>query len=77
MKRQMAISEFKAKALEVLKYVGERRGSIVVTKHGKPIAQVVPVDGVAPRPGSLAHTLIHEGDVVSPLGAEAWESTRR
>ena len=35
--------EFKAKCLKLLDEVAEKRETLVITKHGKPVAQLVPM----------------------------------
>ncbi len=40
--KTMAISEFKTHALKVLNEVAKSQETIVITKRGKPLAQVVP-----------------------------------
>jgi len=40
--KTMAISKFKAHALKVLNEVAKSQETIVITKRGKPLAQVVP-----------------------------------
>ena len=73
----MAISEFKAKALKVLDQVSQNQETIIITKRGKPLAQIIPYqekEAVA-KPGQLADTLVFEEDVVSPLGEEMWEAS--
>ncbi|PYV18754.1 MAG: hypothetical protein DMG21_03965 [Acidobacteria bacterium] len=56
---EMAISKFKATSLAVLERVRKTRRPVLVTRFGKPVAEVVPPPP-APRPkrwlGSLAHT---------------------
>jgi prevent-host-death family protein len=37
-------TEFKAKCLELMDRVSERRETFVITKRGKPVAKLVPVD---------------------------------
>ncbi len=67
---EIAISEFKAKCLALLKRVRKTRKPIRVTRFGKPIAEVIP-----PRPakpgtdwlGSMAQTFEITGDIVSPV----------
>jgi prevent-host-death family protein len=65
----MAAGEFKAKCLGVLDEVARTGLSVVVTKRGKPVAEVVPIREAAPLEGSI----LREGDVVSPL-EEPWNS---
>jgi prevent-host-death family protein len=74
----MAISAFKAHALQAVGRVASSRVRIVITKRGKPIAQVVPYQAPAATlaAGKLSATLVYERDIVSPLGAEPWESAR-
>ena len=74
----MAISAFKAHALEAIDRVAKTREPIVVTKRGKPLAQVVPYQGEdsVPIPGKLAEALLFEEDIVTPLGDEMWEACR-
>ncbi|MEW6753202.1 MAG: type II toxin-antitoxin system prevent-host-death family antitoxin [Candidatus Latescibacterota bacterium] len=73
----MSISEFKACALEVLAEVARSRESVLVTKRGAPLVQVVPLPVEGERqPGKLADALVFDSDIVSPLGAEMWEASR-
>lgn len=74
----MAISEFKTHALRAVGKVASSREGIVITKRGKPIAQVMPYQApvIKLTPGKLAATLVFEEDIVSPLGSELWESAR-
>jgi prevent-host-death family protein len=48
MARMVAVSELKAQCLRLVDEVARRRREIVVTKRGKPIARVVPLDDVPP-----------------------------
>jgi prevent-host-death family protein len=40
----MAAGAFKAKCLAVMDEVRAKRQSVVITKHGKPVAKLVPVE---------------------------------
>ena len=77
MPKTMSAADFKAKCLEVLDQVAARRESVVVTKRGKPVAQVVPV---VKRPehlwGAMKGEIEIRGDIVSPLDVE-WEALKR
>jgi prevent-host-death family protein len=44
MVRTVAISELKAHCLRLVDEVAQRRSELVVTKRGRPIARVVPLD---------------------------------
>jgi prevent-host-death family protein len=74
----MAVSTFKAHALETFKRVAGSRESVVITRRGKPVARVVPyISPVAKAvPGKLAETLVFEHDIVSPLEKGLWEAAR-
>jgi prevent-host-death family protein len=74
----MAISDFKAHCLDVLGRAAKTKETIIVTKRGKPLVEVVPFRHAdeTPVPGRLAHTLIDEKDIVSPLGESIWSTCR-
>ena len=74
--RTLAITDFKAHALQVLCQIAETREPVVVTKHGKPLAEVIPFSPDVPRPGKLADALVFENDIVSPLGEDMWDACR-
>ena len=44
----VAAGLFKAKCLELMDEVERTKEEIVVTKHGRPVAKLVPVDGAKP-----------------------------
>ena len=58
--------QFKAKCLAILDEVNESRRSVVVTKHGKPVARIVPVETEGAST-SLRGSILHEDDIVAPL----------
>ena len=74
--KTLAISEFKAHALKVLNDVAKSQETIVITKRGKPLAQVAPYRNsvMKPAPGKLADAFVFEKDIVTPLGEEVWEA---
>ena len=74
----MAISEFKAHALQAVGQVASSKVGLVITKRGKPVAQVVPYQPAdkTPRAGKLSSALVYEHDIVSPLGETMWEAGR-
>jgi prevent-host-death family protein len=68
--------EFKAKCLKLLDKVAADRETLVITKHGKPVAEVVPIrseqrDIVGSMKGSV--TIL--GDIISPLDVE-WDAMK-
>ena len=74
--KTMAISEFKTHALRVLNEVAKSQETIIITKRGKPLVQVVPhrQSEMKPTPGKLADTFVFEKDIITPLGEELWEA---
>ena len=74
--KTMAITEFKMHALRVIGEVAETREPVVVTKRGKPLAEIVPFAEKKPSPGKLAEALVFEHDIVSPLGEDLWNICR-
>ncbi|MCC7186178.1 MAG: type II toxin-antitoxin system Phd/YefM family antitoxin [Acidobacteria bacterium] len=77
---EMAISQFKATCLSVLERVRKTRTPLLITRHGVPVAQIVPpppVDTPKTWLGSLAGSLTITGDIVSPVMSESdWEAGR-
>ena len=66
--------EFKAKCLHVMDEVNQKHVSVVITKRGKPIAMMVPLDTEEKSFfGCLSSTVTICGDIVSPLD-ETWEA---
>jgi prevent-host-death family protein len=69
--RTISASEFKAKCLALLDEVAEQRRPLVVTKRGRPVARVVPIE----KPRSLIGTveyLVDDDELIKPL-YEDWE----
>jgi prevent-host-death family protein len=65
--------EFKTHCLKLMDDIAERGGEIVITKHGKPVAKLVPVvDEVPDSWGFMRGTAIIHGDIVS-ADHDAWE----
>jgi len=70
----IAAGEFKAKCLGILDEVQRQRKEITITKRGKPIAKLVPVNDRQPSfIGRMKGTMEIVGDIVSPIDVE-WEA---
>lgn len=74
--KTLAVTEFKAHALKVLDQIAKTRESVLVTKRGEPLVEVVPYSPEIPRPGSLADALVFEDDILEPLGDEMWDACK-
>jgi prevent-host-death family protein len=75
------ISQFKARCLAILARVQKTGHPILVTRFGKPMAEVIPPPSPA-RPerwiGSLEGSVQIIGDIVSPAAtADDWEALRK
>lgn len=68
-------AEFKAGCLSLMDRVRERGEEYIVTKHGEPVARLVPVAPEASRSpfGWMAASVTEHGDIVAPLD-EPWEA---
>ncbi len=76
--KTMTITQFKTYALKVIDQVAKSNESVVITKRGKPLAELVPFrksEG-KPAPGKLADALVFEKDILSPLGDDMWEACK-
>jgi prevent-host-death family protein len=67
--------EFKAKCLKLLDKVAQDRQPLIITKHGKPVAQVVPVSAEKNIIGAMRGSVLWEGDIISPIDVE-WEAMK-
>ena len=74
----IAISEFKATCLAVLERVRRTGTPIIVTRHGEPIAEVVPPSVSSAGTswlGAMRGTATIAGDIVAPASDAAdWEA---
>jgi antitoxin (DNA-binding transcriptional repressor) of toxin-antitoxin stability system len=48
---------------------------VIITKRGKPIAEIVPVDEVI-KDVPLKDTVTFIGDIVSPVAKDEWEALK-
>jgi prevent-host-death family protein len=74
--KEIAISEFKAKCLALIDQVQKTKKPILITRFGKPVAEVIPP---SPKPvsnwiGSMKGTVEILGDIIAPANDESdWE----
>jgi prevent-host-death family protein len=78
--KEVAISEFKAKCLALLDQVQKTKKPILVTRFGKPVAEVIPASpktGSGDWFGSMKDEIQILGDIISPANDEdEWEVLR-
>jgi prevent-host-death family protein len=69
-------SEFKAKCLALLDEVERTGDRLIITKKGKPVAEVIPHTRPKRSPlGIWKGKVIIKGDIISPLDVE-WEALK-
>ena len=74
MKQEIAAGEFKAKCLHLLDEVEQSRKELIITKRGRPVARLVPVEHDIPQIfGRMKGTGKILGDIIGPTG-EKWEA---
>lgn len=77
--KTIAAGEFKQTCLRLLDEVGVSGESIVITKRGKPVAQLTPVTAAhhAEWAGALRNQGSIEGDLIAPaVEPHEWEALR-
>lgn len=67
--------DFKAKCLKLLDEVAETRQTLIITKHGKPVARLMPMPSEKSLFGLMRSDNYWEGDIISPLDDE-WEANK-
>lgn len=70
-KREIPAGEFKAKCLALLDDVAETGQEVIVTKRGRAVARLVPIE----KPQSLRGSIVSQGDLISPI-EDDWEAGR-
>ena len=74
MEKEIAAGAFKARCLSLIDEVANTRAEIVITKHGKPKARIVPYDDHPPALfGFMRGTVTIRGDITAPLD-ETWQA---
>ncbi len=73
--KKIAAGQFKARCLSLLDEVAETHETYVVTKYGRPVAQIIPVlQGEAGSENSLKDSIVFEKNLVDPINVE-WGET--
>ena len=77
---EIAISKFKATCLAVLERVRKTGQPVLVTRFGKPVAEITPARLESPkkrRLGALEGSVVIHGDIVGPISdPQDWEVLR-
>jgi prevent-host-death family protein len=71
--RKMAAAQFKAECLAVMDHVSQSGQPVVITKHGKPVVKVVPVNQREDEIfGALSGIARIKGDIENTAPASDW-----
>ncbi len=70
-KEEIPAGEFKARCLRLLDHVAETKTELIVTKRGRPVARVVPLEEARPLRGSI----VRQEDLIGPIDEE-WDADR-
>jgi prevent-host-death family protein len=74
--KYVAATEFKANCLRLMDEVAQQRRPIIITKRGKPVAKLVPVEPVENEAidlfGRMAGSITICGDIISPIEDAGW-----
>lgn len=75
--RTIGASDFKAKCLRILEEVAKRGDTVIVTKRGKPLAKLVPLERERkPLKGRWKGLAKTKGDIVYFDTSQDWEVLR-
>jgi len=67
-KQFIAAGEFKAKCLQLMDEVNQWHHELIITKHGKPVARLVPYEEKPPTLfGCMTGTMQVTGDIIAPM----------
>lgn len=69
----IAAGDFKARCLKLLDEVAKTGEPLVITKHGKAVAKLVPMPPNQELFGALRGSVLAEGDLITPLDDD-WDA---
>lgn len=72
---EIGAGRFKAQCLQLMDLVHDTHQQVVITKHGRPVAQLVAASPLKPRPvyGRLKGRIASASDLIAPLPG-SWHS---
>lgn len=72
---RIAAGDFKARCLSLLDEVAATGQPLIVTKHGRPVAKVVPLPPTQSLFGAMAGSVLASDDLIQPID-DAWDVDR-
>ena len=74
MEKTIAAAQFKARCLQLMEDVQRKHISMIITKHGVPIAKLVPLEETSINLyGALKGTIKIKADIIAPID-ESWDA---
>ncbi len=75
---EITVSRLKAELLSIIDQIQASNNTVIITRHGKPVAELKPVMEGRPFPvaGKLLGSIVEESDIVTPLGSGIWNSAK-
>jgi len=74
-RRRISTSELKARASRIVTDVSRGKTTVIITKRGRPVAKLVPIDAGSPTLFGFAKGCIKvRGDIMEPVGT-SWEAS--
>lgn len=74
---EVAVSDFKARCLALLEQVRTTGRPLLITKRGRPLAQILPPPKPPPHGspyGCMVDTALEVADIVQPTDEDEWEA---
>ncbi len=71
----LTVSKLKATCLAVVEEVAKSKKRVVITKRGKPVAELIPYEAET-EAVPLKDTVAFIGDIISPVATEDWEASQ-
>ncbi len=73
--KELSKSQFKPKALEIMRNIEQAGESILITDHGKPVLEIKPYTPVTVDPlKKLKGSAVEYLDPLEPIDVDDWES---
>jgi len=74
--KHIDVRQFKAECLQLIDKVNQSHKPLIITKHGKPLAKLIPFEEEPLSPyGCTKGTTIIDGDIVESTG-EIWDADK-